>query len=102
MPADDALFQQGRKVAFEAGFRSLLGLAAVMAFGSAVAADPKPEVIFQLPLAPSGLTVMPDGSFLDANKQPVSDLALRTNLQASYERAKYRTDETKDWGNASD
>lgn len=45
---------------------------------------------------------MPDGSFLDANKQPVSDLALRANLQASYERAKYGTDETKDWGNASD
>jgi hypothetical protein len=28
------------------------------------AADAKPEVIFQLPLAPSGLTIMPDGGFL--------------------------------------
>src|SRR3954470_16165065 len=33
---------------------------------AAAAADPKPEVIFQLPLAPSGVTVTPDGGFIIA------------------------------------
>src|SRR6187455_2843017 len=39
----------------------LLGLALS---GAGRAAEAKPEVIFQLPLAPSGLTIMPDGGFL--------------------------------------
>lgn len=38
-----------------------LGLAS---FDAGRAAEAKPEVIFQLPLAPSGLTIMPDGGFL--------------------------------------
>jgi sugar lactone lactonase YvrE len=72
MPVDDALSKQGCEAepALLTASRGFPGVAVFFAgmvalgFGSAIAADPKPEVIFQLPLAPSGLTVMPDGGFL--------------------------------------
>lgn len=47
-----------------AGWRRGLLAAAALAVAPAGVAEPKPEVVFQLPLSPAGLTVTPDGGFL--------------------------------------
>ena len=71
MPSDDARTRHACVGVVVMGWRSchLYGRGAALAawlalWTNAVAVDAKPEVIFQLPLAPSGLTVMPDRSFL--------------------------------------
>jgi sugar lactone lactonase YvrE len=62
MPADDARTERSRGVVRQVLVMALACAAAPLS----AAVDAKPEVIFQLPLAPSGLTVMPDGGFLIA------------------------------------
>lgn len=40
--------------------------------------------------------------FEDSAKQPVTDPVLISKLRASYDRAKYGDESSKDWGNSSD